>query len=234
MLSRATPDGPSHTPLPLVAVMSTQQNSPAAAASLRTRFREALDLRRLTVADLARIPVFAALTAVLAQASIHLFGNAVPITGQTLGVMLAGLILGPVRGALAMLVYVALGAAGLPIFANATGGLGVITAHSGGFILAFPLAAFVIGLLTTRLRTLSPSVAFSACVAGGIAVVYLIGVPWLAWRLGLNAEEAITTGAVAFVPGDLIKAALATYIAVGVYHAYPALADERAKKKTSA
>lgn len=213
--------------------MSTQ-NSPTAAVSFGSRFREALDLRPLTIADLARIPVFAALTAVLAQASVHLFGNAVPITGQTLGVMLAGLILGPVRGALAMLVYVALGAAGLPIFANATAGAGVISGPTGGFILAFPLAAFVIGLLTGRVRTLSPSVAFSACVAGGIAVVYLIGVPWLAWRLGLTAEEAITTGAVAFVPGDLIKAALATYIAVGVYRAYPALADDRAKKNSAA
>lgn len=213
--------------------MSTQ-NSPVATVSLGTRFREALDLRPLSIADLARIPVFAALTAVLAQASIHLFGNAVPITGQTLGVMLAGLILGPVRGALAMLVYVALGTAGLPIFANATGGLGVITGPTGGFILAFPLAAFAIGLLTSRVRTLSPSVAFSACVAGGIAVVYLVGVPWLAWRLGLTAEEAVTTGAIAFVPGDLIKAALATYIAVGVYRAYPALADDRARKKTAA
>lgn len=212
--------------------MSTQ-NSPAAGVSLGSRFREALDLRPLSVADLARIPVFAALTAVLAQASVHLFGNAVPITGQTLGVMLAGLILGPLRGALAMLVYVALGTAGLPIFANATAGAGVISGPTGGFILAFPLAAFVIGLLTSRVRTLSPSVAFSACVVGGIAVVYLIGVPWLAWRLGLTAEEAITTGAVAFVPGDLIKAALATYIAVGVYRAYPALADDRAKKSAA-
>lgn len=209
------------------------QNSPAPpAVSLGTRFREALDLRPLTVADMARIPVFAALTAVLAQASIHLFGNAVPVTGQTLGVMLAGLILGPLRGALAMLVYLALGAAGLPIFANGAAGIGTFSLPSGGFLLSFPIAAFVIGLLTHRMRKLSPSVAFSACVVGGIGVVYLVGVPYMAWRLGLTAEEATAAGLV-YVPGDLLKAALATYIAVGVYRAYPALADDRAKKTTA-
>jgi biotin transport system substrate-specific component len=211
------------------AVTSAAAGLRGAAASLGTRFRHALDLRPLTVTDLARIPVFAALTAVLAQASVHLFGNAVPITGQTLGVMLAGLILGPIRGGLAIAVYVVLGAAGLPIFANATGGAGIISGPTGGFILAFPIAAFVIGLLTARVRQLTPAIAFTACVVGGIAVVYLIGVPWLAWKLGLTAEEAVVTGAIAFVPGDLIKAALATYVAVGVYRAYPALGGVRAR-----
>ena len=169
--------------------------------------------------------MFAALIAALAQASVHLFGNAVPVTGQTLGIMLAGLILGAVRGGLAALVYVVLGAIGLPIFANATGGFGVITGATGGFILAFPVAAFVIGLLVRR--QLNASTAFTACVVGGVGVVYLIGVPWLAWRLGLGAEEAIVTGAVAFLPGDLLKAGLATYIALGVHRAYPALRASR-------
>lgn len=180
---------------------------------------------RLTVADLARIAVFAALIAALAQASVHLFGNAVPVTGQTLGIMLAGLVLGAVRGGLAALAYVVLGAIGLPVFANATGGLVVISGPTGGFILAFPVAAFVIGLLVSRY--LNGSVAFTACVVGGIALVYVVGVPWLAWRLGLGAEEAILTGAVAFLPGDLLKAGLATYVALGVHRAYPALRARR-------
>ncbi|HEX6233264.1 MAG TPA: biotin transporter BioY [Jiangellaceae bacterium] len=185
---------------------------------------------RLTVVDLARIAVFAALIAALAQASVHLFGNAVPITGQTLGIMLAGLILGAVRGGLAALVYVALGAVGLPVFANATGGFGVISGPTGGFILAFPVAAFVIGLLARR--QLTGSTAFTACVVGGIGLVYLVGVPWLAWRLGLGAEQALLTGAVAFLPGDLLKAGLATYIALGVHRAYPALRVQRPQRAT--
>jgi biotin transport system substrate-specific component len=182
-------------------------------------------MQRLTVADLARIAVFAALIAVLAQASVHLFGSAVPVTGQTLGVMLAGLILGAVRGGLAALVYVVLGAIGLPVFANATGGLAIISGPTGGFILAFPIGAFVIGLLVKR--TLTGSTAFTACVVGGIGVVYLVGVPWLAWKAGMTAEEALVAGAVAFVPGDLLKAGLATYIALGVHRAYPALRARR-------
>lgn len=183
-------------------------------------------MTRLTVVDLARIAVFAALIAALAQASVHLFGNAVPVTGQTLGVMLAGLVLGAVRGGLAALVYVVLGAIGLPIFAGGTGGMGVISGPSGGFILAFPVAAFVIGLLVRR--HMSGSVAFTASVLGGIGLIYLAGVPWLAWRLGMGAEEAMLAGAVAFLPGDVLKAGLATYVALGVHRAYPALRAERA------
>jgi biotin transport system substrate-specific component len=183
-------------------------------------------MTRLTVVDLARIAVFAALIAALAQASVHLFGNAVPVTGQTLGIMLAGLVLGAVRGGLAALVYVVLGAIGLPIFAGGTGGMGVISGPSGGFILAFPVAAFVIGLLVRR--HMSGSVAFTASVLAGIGLIYLAGVPWLAWRLGISAEEAMLAGAVTFLPGDLIKAGLATYVALGVHRAYPALRAERA------
>jgi biotin transport system substrate-specific component len=59
-------------------------------------------------------------------------------------------------------------------------------------------------------------------------LIYLAGVPWLAWRLGMSAEEAMLAGAVAFLPGDLIKAGLATYVALGVHRAYPALRAERA------
>ncbi len=191
-----------------------------------------LTATRLTAADLARIAVFAALIAALAQASIHLFGSAVPVTGQTLGIMLAGLLLGAVRGGLAALVYVALGAIGLPIFANGTGGLGVISGPTGGFILAFPIAALAIGALVRR--QLTGSVAFTACVVGGIGLVYLIGVPWLAWRLDLTAEQAIVTGAVAFLPGDLLKAALASYLALGVHRAYPALRTSRAGDREAA
>jgi biotin transport system substrate-specific component len=183
-------------------------------------------MTRLTVVDLARIAVFAALIAALAQASVHLFGNAVPVTGQTLGIMLAGLVLGALRGGLAALVYVVLGAIGLPIFAGGTGGMGVISGPSGGFILAFPVAAFVIGLLVRR--HMSGSVAFTASVLGGIGLIYLAGVPWLAWRLGMGAEEAMLAGAAAFLPGDLLKAGLATYVALGVHRAYPALRAERA------
>jgi biotin transport system substrate-specific component len=183
-------------------------------------------MTRLTVVDLARIAVFAALIAALAQASVHLFGNAVPVTGQTLGIMLAGLVLGAVRGGLAALVYVVLGAIGLPIFAGGTGGMGVISGPTGGFILAFPVAAFVIGLLVRR--HMSGSVAFTASVLAGIGLIYLAGVPWLAWRLGISAEEAMLAGAVTFLPGDLIKAGLATYVALGVHRAYPALRAERA------
>ncbi len=184
--------------------------------------------RRLAVADLARIAVVAALIAALAlPGTIHLFGSPVPITLQTFGVMLAGLLLGPVRGALAVLVYLAMGAVGLPVFAGGTGGLGAFAGPTGGYLIGFPIGALVIGLVAHRLRRFDRALGFTACVVGGIGVVYAVGVPWLAWRAGLSFEEALVSGGTLFLFGDLVKAFLATVVADGVHRAYPRLAESR-------
>lgn len=190
--------------------------------------------RGLPVADLARIAVVAALMAALAvPGAVHVFGSPVPITLQTLGVMLAGLLLGALRGALAALVYLAIGAIGMPVFAGGAAGLGTFAGPTGGYLLAYPFAAFVIGLIAHRARTFDRALGFTACVVGGIAVVYAVGVPWLAWRGGLSLEEAIVSGGALFLLGDLIKAALATGVAAGVYRAYPKLAESRRAAKVA-
>ena len=183
----------------------------------------------LTARDLARIAVFAALIAVLGlPGTIVLFGGAVPVTAQTLGVMLAGAVLGARRGALAVLAFCVLVLAGLPLLAGGRGGLGVLAAPSAGYFLAFPLAALVVGLLVERrLPRLSVPWAFLACVVGGIGVVYALGVPVLAWRADLEPAAALVSGALVFLPGDLLKAAVAATVAVGVHRAYPALAEQR-------
>lgn len=170
----------------------------------------------------------AALIAALAlPGTIHLFGSPVPITLQTFGVMLAGLLLGPVRGALAVLVYLAMGAVGLPVFAGGAAGLGTFAGPTGGYLVGFPLGAFVIGLIAHRLRRFDRALGFTACVVGGIGVVYAVGVPWLAWRGELSLEEALITGGTLFLFGDLVKALLATAVAAGVYRAYPRLSESR-------
>ena len=170
--------------------------------------------------------VFAGIIAALGLAGrFYLFGSAVPVTLQTLGVMLAGLILGARLGALAVLVYLAIGAAGVPVFAG-VGGLAPFAGVTAGYLIAFPIGAFVVGLIAFRDGHFQSSRAFVAAVVGGIGVVYAIGIPVLAARAGLDLGEAARVGGLIFLPGDLIKAALATLIAIAVHRAYPALSPD--------
>jgi biotin transport system substrate-specific component len=180
---------------------------------------------RLYAADLARIAVFAALIAALGlPGTLSLFGNAVPVTAQTLGVMLAGALLGAWRGFLAVVVFLILVAAGLPLLAGGRGGLAAFTGPSLGYLVGWPLGALVIGALTARML---PRYRFwpglLANVVGGILVIYAIGVPVQAWRLG-SGLLAVVQGAVQYLPGDLVKAVVAALVAQQVYRAYPALA----------
>jgi biotin transport system substrate-specific component len=186
---------------------------------------------RLPAADLARVIVFAGIIAALSlPAQFYLFGSVVPITLQTLGVMLAGLVLGARLGALSVLVYLAIGALGVPVFAGGTGGLVHFAGPTAGYLIAFPIGAFVTGLIAFRRGEFRAARAFLAAVVGGIAVVYAIGIPVLAWRAGLDITEAARLGGLIFLPGDLIKAGLAALIAAGVHRAYPGLASENAPK----
>jgi len=186
----------------------------------------------LSAPDLARIAVFAALICALGTpGQFYMFGSLVPITLQTLGVMLAGSLLGAWQGMLAVLLYLAVGAAGMPVFAG-KGGLGAFSGVTAGYLIAFPIAALVIGLIVGRMRRYNQVIGFVANVVGGIAVVYAIGVPVLAWRAGLDLSDAVYTGGTIFLPGDLIKAVLATVVAAGVYRAYPPLAGARERRRT--
>jgi biotin transport system substrate-specific component len=179
---------------------------------------------RLPASDIARVAVFAGIIAALAlPAQFYLFGSAVPVTLQTLGVMLAGLVLGARLGALSVLVYLAIGAVGVPVFAGGAAGLAPFAGPTGGYLLAFPVGAYVTGLIAFRGGRFRPALAFVAAVVGGILVVYAIGVPVLAWRTDLDLWTAIRLGGAIFLPGDLIKAGLAALIAIGVHRAYPGL-----------
>jgi biotin transport system substrate-specific component len=168
--------------------------------------------------DLVYIALFAALTIVLGLIpAIPLSFIPVPITARSLGVMLAGSLLGAKRGGLAMLLFLLLIAIGIPQ-ASGGSGLGVFFGPRGGFLLGFPLGAFAIGWLTERFwRQLNLGNAILANAIGGIVVVYAIGLPWLAVLAG--HETALS--AVAFLPGDLIKVGIASLVAVIVKRSYP-------------
>jgi biotin transport system substrate-specific component len=178
--------------------------------------------RRLAARDLALVAVGAALIAVLGlPGAFQPPGLSVPITAQTLGVMLVGLLLGGRRGALAVAVFLVLVAAGLPLLAGGRGGLAVFAGPSAGFLVGWLPGAWVTGLLgSVRLPRLQLVGLFVAAVVGGIVVVYAVGVPVLAFRTHVSLLHALTASAV-FLPGDLLKALVAAVVARGVERGYP-------------
>lgn len=174
------------------------------------------------------IALFAAVVAALGvMPPINLAAVGVPITAQTLGVMLAGGILGARRGALAMVLFLLLVAVGLPLLAGGRGGLGVFFGPSGGFVLGWVATAWVIGLLVERFWSwLTVVHALLACVGGGVVVLYAIGIPWVAWAADLTLRQAFV-GSLAFVPGDLVKAVIAAWVIVIVRRSYPLISGRR-------
>lgn len=180
--------------------------------------------KRLSSRDLALVASFAALIAVLGlPGSISLLGNAVPITLQTLGVMLAGSILGWKRGALSVLVLLVLVAAGLPLLAGGRGGLAVFFGPTAGFLIGWVLGAAVIGWLVQRRLPGYPLWwGGLANVVGGIGAVYLVGIPVLAAATNTSLWLAATSSLV-FLPGDAIKVVVATAVASAVHRGYPGI-----------
>ncbi|MBP2702252.1 biotin transporter BioY [Microbispora sp. RL4-1S] len=178
--------------------------------------------RRFPAGDLARVAVFAALIAVLGlPGTLNVFGDAVPITLQTLGVMLTGAILGTWRGALAVAVLLVLVAAGLPLLAGGRGGLGVFTGPSAGFLIGWLPGAAVTGWIVERGGRAPGTVRLLvACLLGGVGVVYLLGVPVQAAVTGLSLGKTALLSA-AFLPGDVAKAILTSVVARGTQRAYP-------------
>jgi biotin transport system substrate-specific component len=169
---------------------------------------------------------FAALTAAAAQFSVHLPFTQVPITLQPIVVLLGGLVLGSRLGAYSQCLYLAAGIAGLPVFAaSATLPPGVfrLLGPTGGYLMAYPVAAFVVGLCAERgfdRRWITSIVAMLT----GLAVIYLAGTLWLAFfaRLGgLSAATglatAVATGIAPFAIADVMKVAVAAGIAPGLW-----------------
>ncbi len=182
--------------------------------------------------DLAYVALFAAVIAVLGTLPAVNVGP-VPITAQTLGVMLAGSVLGGRRGSFAVLLFLVLVAVGLPLLAGGRGGLGVFAGPTAGYLFSWPVAAFVIGSLTERSwhrYTVLRGTLFN--VLGGIVVVYAVGVPVLQAVTGSGWGTTLWSGAAVFVPGDLFKAFLAAAIADVVRRSYPVIERPRQTART--
>jgi biotin transport system substrate-specific component len=171
----------------------------------------------MTTRDLTHIALFAAVTAALGllpPLMLPMLG--VPITAQSMGPMLAGAILGARRGGLALALFILLVALGVPVLAGGRGGLGVLLGPGGGFLFAYPVAAFAIGWLCARASQPPRFVAAFVCILiGGIVLLYAAGVPWIAAVAGVPLAKA-ALGSAWFLPGDVVKAVVAASVAVTV------------------
>ncbi|MEV7134565.1 biotin transporter BioY [Arthrobacter sp. NPDC093128] len=193
--------------------------------------------KRWNATDLGLIAVFAALVAGSALiAAIPVGGLGVPITLQTLAVMLTGLALGPRRAFAAVGLYTLLGLAGLPIFSGGRSGLGILAGPSAGYIIAFPLAALAVGWLATIVlrRTLKYRglFLFAAAMATSIVLVHGLGVLGMMVNAKLDLSKAFLLD-LAYYPGDIIKNILAVSIALALHKAFPDLLIRRAGVRNS-
>lgn len=164
--------------------------------------------------------LFAAITAALSQVVISIPVSPVPITLQVFSVALAGAVLGSRLGALSQLVYVIIGAAGLPVFAGFEAGIGVILGPRGGYILGFPVLAFISGFLIER-QAKPGFLSTFASILAGLVVFYTIGTAWLGTVMELDIIEAIIAGAGWFFPIDALKLVLASVITLQIHHRLP-------------
>ncbi len=160
------------------------------------------------VRDAALVLGAALLTAACAQISFPFPGSPVPVTGQTFAVLLTGAALGANRGAAGQLLYVGLGLVGLPFYADGESGASVVFGATGGYLVAFPIAAWVCGKLAEARFDRTPLKALPAFTVGSL-IVFCVGVPWLAVAADISLAKAIELGFVPFIPGGIVKAALA-------------------------
>jgi biotin transport system substrate-specific component len=164
--------------------------------------------------DIALIIAAAGITGALAQISIHIPGTPVPMTGQTLGVLVSGCALGWKRASAAMLAYALLGFVGVPWFAG--GQHGYVGANAG-YLLGFILAAYLCGVVAEHGADRKVIGALPAMLLGEIAI-YAIGVPWLAIDLHLGVGKAISEGFTPFIAGDATKAAIGAALLPSAWH----------------
>lgn len=179
----------------------------------------------MEVRKLIYVSMFATIMGALGMVPPILLGfSPVPITLQTLGVMLAGSVLGvklgPKYAALSQLLFMLLVAAGLPLLSGGRGGIGVFVTPSGGYLIGYIAAAYVIGWICCRMKEMTVFKTLAAHVIGGMIVVYLFGVPFQAMMMDISVREAAMLSLV-YLPGDFTKAVVAALLAVRLQKALP-------------
>lgn len=187
--------------------------------------------------DIALVAGFAALIAVAAILPAINVAGPVPITLQTFAVLLAGAVLGAGRGFLAVLLYIAVGAAGVPVFSGGNAGLGVFAGPTAGYLVGFPFAAALCGFLVQRLprRTIQTSVplVFAAGLFSSALFIHTAGVTGLVLRADMTWAHACDTDKLFWI-GDVIKNVAMALVATAVHRAFPDLLDRGASTREPA
>lgn len=194
-----------------------------------TAARQTAQQRRSTATDLALVATFAALIAVCSVVPGFSLGPAA-ITLQTFAILLCGAVLGSARGFLAVLLYLAVGAIGLPVFSGGAAGLAPFAGPTVGYLISFPFAAWLTGFIVERLprkkiATSIPLIAVAG-LAANIVFIHTLGPLGLAWRADMSVGAAFVFD-LAFWPGDLIKTLLMALVATAVHRAFPGLLPRR-------
>jgi len=161
-----------------------------------------------------------ALIAISAQISIRVPGTPVPITGQTFAVVLVGSALGMTRGIASLVLYVLLGAVGLPFYAAGAHGWDQVSGSTGGYLIGFVLAAALTGALADRGWDRRFGTAVTSMLTGNV-LIYLCGLPWLAHATGAGLEQTLEWGLYPFVPGDVVKLYLAAALLPAAWRVVP-------------
>lgn len=179
---------------------------------------------KFTVNDLAQAAVFAALIAVLGLPGAFNLASGIPITLQTMGVMLAGAVLGPKKGTAAVVIFMVLAIAGLPILAGGRSGQVALASPTAGYFLGFLPGVIVIGVLTAfMMPRYRVWLGFLINFLGGVVVIYICGIIGLLARTDESLRYVIVTTHAALVPGDVIKAVIAALVAAAVHRGRPGL-----------
>ncbi len=192
-------------------------------------------ISRKLATDVVLVATGVALTAGAAQLAVPLWP--VPVTGQTLAVLLVGMSLGALRGGISIALYVALGAIGLPIFSDASSGWGVLVGPTGGYLIGFIASAVLTGWLAQRSWDRKIVRSFLAFLAGSV-VTFAFGLPWLAAWLGANEypndlNSVLSSGLYPFILGGIIKAVIGAGIITLAWFAVRK-SEQRKANQTSA
>ena len=157
--------------------------------------------------------VFCALTAICAQLIMPIPAGQVQISMSTFAVFLCGALLGPKYSSISMLAYILIGACGLPVFGRLSGGLAILSGPTGGYILSYPFMTIIIGLFCLNKKSVNFYKLFLVMLIS-LLICYLFGSAYLAMLTKTTFISALLVGALPFIIFDIIKAALAAYVAV--------------------
>lgn len=168
-------------------------------------------MNKMSTREMILASMFAALIAVMGYVSVPIPFSPVPISGQTLIIMLIGLMLTPKQAFYSVLTWLLAGVVGAPVFSGGRAGIGVLTSPSGGYIIGFVLGAVVISYLRGQEANMAKM--YIAAAVGGIIVIYACGVPVMAYLLNMDLKAALMAGAIPFLIGDAIKVIISVNLA---------------------